>query len=476
MSIYKGDPAGGYRLYLWSNQGKTISANSLPEILRAMKKAGVKPVIDRESITFLLHNSLIPMPRTIYKNVSVLGIGDVMEGGEYRCDFPYYNSLSTGLSVPSTKTLLDLLCTSVKTRLKDDGALMMSSGKDSVSIALAIKEAGLSDKVYAYTYGDPESGYTDEAEEAAKISARLGMNHKMISVPSDEKAVKAALLNFFENTSMPSCDPTTIPYACGLHQEGIKDTQILDGTRNDIYFGIVPSVSYGALGRFYQILGGGWGGFKSLRQGILFYHKANKFFSTFPEVNLYKHGHFRSRETSAFFGETLDTEKFWLDVYKDQADHPLDDIRTFVIGKYFDGCSVTQKGQMVAESINCESVLSWADKALAEYCFNLPQDHKFDRKSRTNKVLLRSMLAEYLDYDAQSIGKRIFYFNMSRFVLKNKTFVKDEILSCRLWKPEIQNALNHYLDICESQPRAGGAILDLFMVSGWCNHSKYLKA
>ena len=201
--IFKGDPAGESPLYVWAEDNHLFDAKSLPEILNQMRKKAITPKIDQESVAFLLHNSLIPTPRTIYENVYALGIGDqlkVKKSGEteFSSDFPYYHNKATGESEPSTKTLLELLCASVEKRLgADNGALMMSSGKDSVSIALALKESGLNDKVFAYTYGDPQSGYTDEADEAANISEKLCMKHKMISVPQDSKTVKKALHHFF---------------------------------------------------------------------------------------------------------------------------------------------------------------------------------------------------------------------------------------------------------------------------------------
>jgi len=469
--MFKGDNTGAHHVYVWKNH----TSSALPDILQAMRDEGYTPAINPEAVSFLLHNSLIPSPQTIYKDVYVLGIGDQLSS-QYDCDFPYFQERTSGASQPSTRKLLDLLSTSVQRKLAGRSvSLMLSSGKDSVAIALALKEVGLEKEACAYTYCDPESGYTDEGEEATRIADKLGLKHKVISVPDDPKTVKTAMLSFFENTAMPTCDPATTPYFLGLHQEGVQDTALLDGTRNDIYMGIVPTQKYDMLGRYYQILGGGWNALRSLRQRVPFYLKANKFLSTFPEVHLYKHGHFRHIETAEFFAHNTDTEKFWLDIYRRYKTHPATDLRTFIIGQYFDGCGVTVKGETVAQALDSDFVMPWADADLADYVFNLPQKYKYDMHRRTNKILLREMLKEYLGYDAQKIGKRVFYFNSDRFVLNNEGFVKEEILGCKLWSAGMQDALPRYFDKLENEPRVGGALLGLFMISGWHNHSKYLK-
>ncbi|RYD50580.1 MAG: hypothetical protein EOP52_13790 [Sphingobacteriales bacterium] len=477
-TIFKGDDSGATRLYVTAHATHAFSSPSLAEVIAYRRKNGLPVKADSKAMQFILHNSLIPAPFTPYEDIFALGMGDRLSfnNGQpaYTCEFPYYQNLSTGQSVPSTAKLLELLCQSVKAVAPSGGALMMSSGKDSVSLALALAENGQAGSTEAFTYTDPTQP-SDEASDAAVFAKKLGIRHNAISFPNDPAKVREALTHFFTHASHPSCDPTTIPYAVCLYHAGIRDTHIIDGTRNDTYMGIVPSKSYRQLCKYYEYLGGGFSGFKSLRGLVPHYSKAVKFLSTYPEVNLYKHGHFRQTETSRFFPVAINTEAFWRDLYQSHKHLDMVDMRTFIIGQYFDGCSVVLKGATVAESLNSQSVLPWASQPLASYYFNLPEEVRYNRQTLSNKVLVRQMLAEKLDYDASAIGKRIFYFDMQRFVLDNSSFIRDEIINCTLWQSSIGAEVDKYLALTARKARAAGSLIDLFMVSGWHNHSKHLR-
>ena len=76
--------------------------------------------------------------------------------------------------------------------------------------------------------------------------------------------------------------------------------------------------------------------------------------------------------------------------------------------------------------------------AIADYYFNLPEADRFDREAKLNKVLLRRALAEALDYDERVVGSRYFDFDPARFMVTNAPFVREEILGCALWGPEVE--------------------------------------
>jgi hypothetical protein len=205
--IIRGDNSGNQVTYAWNDGTNVHTSTSPSQLLEAMKLKGCKPVINHNAISFLLHNSLIPTPMTVFKDVYALGVGDTLtfdpktlsDGPVFQCDYPYFQGLSSGESIPSTQTLLYLLRASLERKLSGTAVLMLSSGKDSVSIALAIREAGLANDIPAYTYADPESGYNDEALDSKKIAHNLGLKHTTIYVPKETNKVKGALLHFFEN-------------------------------------------------------------------------------------------------------------------------------------------------------------------------------------------------------------------------------------------------------------------------------------
>jgi len=59
--------------------------------------------------------------------------------------------------------------------------------------------------------------------------------------------------------------------------------------------------------------------------------------------------------------------------------------------------------------------------------------------------------------------------------LDNEDFVREEILSCDLWLPEVESMLNGWLAVLPKRPFLFHSLLALFMISGWHNHSVHLQ-
>ena len=480
--VIHGDNAGAHRIYAYRHNRSVHSSTSMADLLAHMHKHKIPVEVDADAIPYLLHNSLVPPPQTAYKGVWALGIGDTLTftpqqlQPQWHCDFPYFDAASTGQSQPSTQTLLELLCQSVESSVTGNATLMMSSGKDSVALALALAETGKADNAHAYTYTDAGQ-QVDEAEDAAIFAKKLGIAHTTITLPHNPAVVKEALQTYFTKASYLTCDPTIIPYVMGMHQAGVgQGGTLVDGTRNDIYMGITASPQYAKLCRYYSLIGGGFTGLYALRGLVPFYSKAVKFFSTYPEVNLYKHGHLRLPEIRKVYNTAIQPETYWINLYKTYRHKRMEDLRGYIIGQYFDGASVVLKAPLVAETFGLQPTMPWAYQPLADYYFNLPQKWRFDAEAQTNKILLRQMLKEKLDYDAGAIGKRIFYFNMHRFVMENMDFIRDEILACKLWKTNAQRQWEKLFQTVQHHPRAAGAVIDAFLVSGWHNHNPQLNA
>ena len=130
-----------------------------------------------------------------------------------------------------------------------------------------------------------------------------------------------------------------------------------------------------------------------------------------------------------------------------------------------------KKHALAANAIGHEAMMPWCDYEVADYYFNLPEADRYDRKRGINKVLLRRMLEQYLDYDADKVGKHYFTFDGALFVAENRAFIRDEIDSCELWDRSGLELVHQWIDAIESRPFLHHSILTLFMVSGWHNHS-----
>ncbi len=433
-------------------QYRMAGSDVLSSDLRQLPKVDSGLRVNPDAIAQLLRSSVCPAPLTVYEGVQC-------KQPEYR----YYRGDTSGQSEFSVQKLLLLLTRSVAENMSD--ILMMSAGKDSLSIALAVREAGNNAAITAVTYDDHEAG---EGRIAAQFCAQLGIKHHIIRCPQDPVMVRDAMTRFFTHSPHPNCDPTIIPYILALNAVGADKAVIMDGTGNDGYSGLVPTrnqrrmIAYQKLARQAQGIG-------DLLPGT---SGVQKFFSPYILSCLYGHAHLRERDIHQFLEYRGGCDAFWNGAFDDVKHRHDQDVLGEVISRYFDGSSVMLKGLYTAQSMDCGFVLPWFNYDIAEYVFNLPNAKKFDLTRRINKLPVRRMLRHYLDYDDAVIGKRIFAFDRVRFWAVNQAFIRDEILSCSYWKPAIERVLK---DMEASPQQCAGAMVDLFLVSGWLNHCRYLK-
>ncbi|MGB0719235.1 MAG: asparagine synthase-related protein [Bdellovibrionales bacterium] len=452
---------------------RVLMSSDLSDVLES------PPAINEHALSHYLQSSLCPPPMTVYGDVYILNIGDRLDFDpahpaappKFTCEYPYFQNSGTGGSIPSTTTLLDCLTRSFDNRVKGTAALMLSAGKDSSAVLACVQNAGRQGDITAYTVEspDPAQGGAGEAAIAAKLCAKVGVKHHALSMP-DAKTTRAALNRFFTHSPHPNCDPTLIPYVACLYAEGIRDTDIIDGTRSDAYTGMLPTRKQAVMASYYRMLGGGFP-LQNLRGCYPFTGGADKFFSTYMQYRFYKHAHFRHAETARFYDGSIDTHPFWWAAFQSRSHLCDDDMLTLIAARYFDSGSVVPKARLCAKTLDCRLVLPWADRDLARYYHNLPHTDKFDDRAGQAKLLIRKMLREVLDYDDLKIGKRAFYFNRLQFVAGNLPFIREEILSCRWWNKQAKAAFEIYAQ----NPKAAGALIDWFLLSGWLNHCKYLK-
>lgn len=153
----------------------------------------------------------------------------------------------------------------------------------------------------------------------------------------------------------------------------------------------------------------------------------------------------------------------------------LDQLEMFhvVLRRHIHAAQVLLKQKLAAGAIGMGSSLPWCDDDLAEYYFNLPERDKFDLDTGKNKLLLRKMLLKFLDYDADAIGKHYFVFDGAEFISHNMEFVRSEIDASPLWDRDGLGMIHKWLDQIDSRDMLHHALLTVFMISGWSNHSEF---
>jgi len=472
--VVRGDKTAAVDIFLTVSGGVIVS-DRIEDVIDRMRARGIEPRPSRFALSALLHSGLVPSPYSEFDGIYTLTMGDVVhvssiEDGptlRFEVDYPWFASRSRNDNMPSERRLLDLLTTAVVRDVDAAGGrgfLMLSSGKDSAAVALALAEAGCTD-IPCFTY----SAGSDDPEPvvAVDICRRLGLEHQIVTAPEDPDRVAATLISFFEAAPRPGTDLKQIPYVLTTAAVGADGAIVIDGGGNDSYMGFPVSWKWA---RKTQL---------RLRNRHLI-DFAQRHIPVDSPINYLARSRIetvlsgrllRFHEISALMPEAVDPRDHWAKLSKDTAHLNLFDLYALA-ERYVTPPSSMKKHTLAARATGYEPSVPWTDHEIADYYFNLPEEHRYDRKGGVNKVLLRRMLLEFLDYDSEKIGKHYFSFDGARFVSRNSDFIRSEIASCALWDGGKLGMIHDWIDAIEARPLLHHAILTLFMVSGWHNHSR----
>ncbi len=475
-----GDRTGYREIYVHCGKDTGAAATSLGELLDNMRSRGESVNLSEFGVSSLLHHALVPLPYTVYQGVYFLAMGDIADIGarngalmiEVANDYPWTVEQSRNDGTASDARLLELLTRSTAEQLGEfgnEGFLMLSSGKDSPAVALALAEGGFS-QIRCVTYS---SGPDDpEPPIAAGIARRLGLAHEIVEMPSRADTTAGSLVRFFEASASPGVDLSQVPYVLATAAAVPAAGAVLDGGGNDSYMGY-PVTGHDLTKLRYRVRSQAVA--NAIRRVVpvdspLNYVARSRAEATLPGRTM------RLAESRRLFPAAEDTSSWWYD--ESRGMNHLDDLDLFaVVNERHTGPGGSmQKQRLAANAIGLGSALPWCDDDLADYYFNLPEDQRYDRSSAKNKLLLRSMLLRYLDYDADVVGKHYFSFDGATFIKRNREFVVSEIDGCALWDDRGLLLVHGWLDRLDSRPLLYHPLLTLFMVSGWYNHSRYLRS
>ena len=472
-----GDRTGFREAFVWNSGDRILVATTLEELLPAISTEPGSPAVSPFGISQILNHGFVPLPHTVYDGVIRLGPGDTASiladrGRLVRriiSNYPWQSGASRQDQLPRTAKLRELIASSVDNQLTStggEGFLMLSSGKDSVALALALADNGHV-QVPCLTFksgpGDSEHVY------AAEVCDRLGLEHHTVDMPSDPAKVEAAMLRFFERSPIPSADPATIPYVMVAEMAGLDRGGAIDGSGNDGYMGYLPS-SHDRIKHSLRIRNRR---LAEITTKLVPHDSPLNYFARSRTGTFLPLRMFRERETRNLYGGAVDTESFWYDTDDDAGGLDLVDFIGVSATRHTDNALSNPKVYLVARSRGLDPLLPFCDAELADYYFNLPEENRFDLSARTNKTLLRQLLAEALDYDPEVVGSNYFAFDGASFLSANSGFVREEILSCDLWLPTLKPMLKEWMDALPDRPFLFHSLLALFMISGWHNHSVF---
>jgi hypothetical protein len=474
-----GERLGFPEIYLYHASDLVVAGTSAAEVLDRLTELNRTATLSSFGMSQFLHHGLIPPPHTEWEEVWFVGMGDravlasTPDGIDLSFDrtYPFLEANSTGESRASASELLELLTTAVDRQLFDagnEGFLMMSSGKDSVSVAVALAEGDHGD-IPCITYrSDPTN---TENELASEICGKLGLKHRTLDFPVDTSVVEKSLIRFFEGSPRPCGDDAQIPYALAVGDSGLARGSVFDGSGNDLYMGIVPSSKVQTKQRF-RIRS------ETVARGVerVIPVDSSVNYLTRSRVPTALPGRaFRLRDTKQFYPEVVDTRPWWRQISADTATIDEVDLETAVVSIFQDQAGVHLKAHVAAQAFGIQASLPYCDPDLVDYFFNLPVADKYDTNSGVTKILLRRMLLQTIDYDADAVGKHYFGFAGDRFLIEHRSFVLSEISQCSLWSSDVVSIAASWLDQLERRPLLYHSLLILFQLSGWHNHSRYIR-
>jgi hypothetical protein len=476
----RGDRVGFRETFVWNSDDLVLVATSLEELLPRISIESDGPTVSPYGISQVLNHGFPPLPHTVFEGVSRLGSGDTFTvtnehdhlTAANSSEYPWLSEFSRQDQVPSTTRLRELIAIAMDDQLTaagGEGILMLSSGKDSVALAVALSDTGHTN-VQCVTYkADPND---TEHIYASELCERLGLEHHTIQLPDDPAVTKAAMVRFFEWSVIPSADQGTIPYAIVVDEAKLESGGIIDGGGNDAYMGHLLS----GRGRLKDSLRIRNRSIARLVTNLVPHDSPVNYFARSKAGAVLPNRMFRDRETRRFYADARETEDYWYQLSSDTGDLSMPDFMALSKMRHTEAARSNPKVYLAARSAGLEPLFPFCDEGIADYYFNLPEASKFDRASRTNKILLREMLKEAVDYDPAIVGSNFFGFDGAAFLIGNDDFVRDEVLSCDLWLPAIEPLVDDWLTALPDRPFLFHSLLALFMISGWHNHSVFLKS
>lgn len=473
--VSAGDSTLPSRAVAWDTVGQRMwTARDVRSLLDGLVKQGVTLALDRESLRRFLRFGGVGCPGTVFQNISWLGPRDTAMLLS-TADLPpkvvvkMHTTMAThtkGTSPSSSENLLLHLQNACMDAVSDTSTLLaLSGGKDSLGLALALQKlepSRLRSVTFATTKDDPD------LEIARSIAKRLGFQHSQVVVEGPGMA-PGAIQRSARSWSMPCGDPSVLSYICMLEREGEPDGTLLDGTGNDSSFGVVPKSRDRlkvAASRLPSSIRGLIGrAFGQDSRVSLFSRPAHEtllpghFFSANEVDRLLQSGPVTGVHDSS--GSCRDVHE----------------LKAIAIGRFFDPHLASLKARLAADGVGMVAKFPWANENLSNYIRALSPEDRIDHPNKRNKVLLRKLLQEKLDYNAQAVGKMAFKNPALAFYRCHRKAVLEEVADCSFFVGEQRNAaieiVGRLVERLDAHPLRMNALHSLYMLSVWLNHSIY---
>jgi asparagine synthase (glutamine-hydrolysing) len=467
-AVFARDAVGFETLYLAVRESQIFFASDL----RILYRAGLVSEYDEQSVIEFLHFLFLPGPHAIYSNVCALLPGHALvvdDSGMRQERFAprrFVRGVSLGDGHEAHLAVQEFLprfeerlmaaaadCVPKRGRV----GLLLSAGKDSPALAIALKEVA-PDRVVALTVASPNPR-SDESGYAARMCKFLGIPHQVYK-PNPENLI-SSFYRMVANQEQPMGDPASLSIFLGVSGFPEDVSVIWDGSGNDDYFGVVHRDysyrMYARRRRLRRVMPNfAWSLFLwAMERGPQRYASIAQKWRKQLEHSLRNWPGWTQAELEALWQRDI----AWSENYLSEMVHRHADdwvaLQTLAIAPVYHADAVIRKITNAGQATGLPVRLPFIDNRLVTFVNSLPQELKY--QGETNKVLLRAYLAKHLPDDL--IRKRKGYFtSFHQSLLRNREgflldFLKEAQL-LRVFPSWSESCIDTMLSAYYEQPNA----------------------
>ncbi len=319
-------------------------------------------------------------------------------------DFQSYSFsqvLQKGNNKSEPSDLLDTIIGALGNELDNDKQpiLLLSDGKDSMLLALALSKMNISCKTLTLLRNDDE-----HLKSFVKAKAiQMGHDPYFINVSSILNSYdKDTFLTACKKMSTPVLDQGFLFFIFGiknfLNENNLNAElcQFIDGLGNDEHFGYLPSKSQLKAFR--------------LSRYNLWKLVPNKFswLRWYMRSPAESQGDLSAISCFFPFEKAININHYFSKI-PSTTDEELIDFRAFSRGSFHDHQCMIGKTKAAAKAFGADIIYPWTNKELSTFCFNLPIDQKYEFNLLKNKVCIRNILKEELDWEQEKRGVDLFF-------------------------------------------------------------------
>jgi len=466
-------------VYLGTNQ-EVYSSENLSHMVEFLRNSG-QLIVRKKSMAYMLQSGLVPYPDTIFENLLVVGIGDCLvvrsDGAgltySFKHQYPFLFSEKSEIRDLADDDLFEVVRRNVEKYVEDDTFLFHSAGKDSNLILSTLVESDLKEKITLVTHRS--KGSHDESRICSKLATKYNFKQVILSeIDSISNRHIEIIRDYFKELPLPSIDNVSLAYPLYSDQlPELRGSNIMTGDGNDFYMGTPPSFKDQFKYNLSSIL-------SPLRSSILVEKSESvlgMLLRTAPEWNRMEG--FNTHETTKILGVKLDVSEHWRAESKLRKGWLPVDFKTDLYSTLLIQQVYIQKFRLACYVWESKLSQPLMDPNIAKAFWKLP-NNKLYRPNGKNKIVIRDILKDKIGLDSDSIGKKGYNYDSTAVMLQNWNWVKSEILNCEMWnRNETEKILMRLYPMIGGggirERMAARLVYRIFLLSLWCNHSKYAR-